>query len=160
MASTLELLRKLSAQNVDYILVGGMAAIAHGASTVTEDVDICIKFDLATMERLLRALQDEHPRQRMNPARPPLGDDPKAYIDFKNLYLITDDGVLDLLGEIAAIGDFDKISPHTVEMDLGGFRCRVIGLEDLIACKRAIGRPKDVRVADELELVRSRVEKK
>jgi phage protein U len=37
MGSTLDLLRKLSARNVEYILVEGMAAIAHGASTVTED---------------------------------------------------------------------------------------------------------------------------
>ena len=44
MASTLDLLRRLVEHGVEFVLVGGMAAAAHGASIVTEDVDICIRF--------------------------------------------------------------------------------------------------------------------
>ena len=156
MASTLELLRRLSAENVDYVLVGGMAAIAHGSSTVTEDVDVCIRFDLPTLSGLFRALDGTHPRERMNPARPPLGT-PEQFVGYRNLYLVTDEGVLDLLGEILTSGDFEAVANHAIEMDLGGFRCRVLGLDDLIRCKRALGRPKDLNAADELERVRQKL---
>ena len=56
MVSTLELLRRLAAENAEFILVGGMACIAHGGSVVTEDVDVCIPFTLPNLERVLRAL--------------------------------------------------------------------------------------------------------
>ena len=133
MASTLELLRRLSTEKVEFVLVGGMAAIAHGSATVTEDVDLCIRFDLPTLTGVLRALAGTNPRERMNPLKPPVGE-PARYVGYRNLYLVTDDGVLDLLSEILAVGDYPAVVANAVEMDLGGFSCRVIGLEDLIAC--------------------------
>ncbi|MFT3839492.1 MAG: hypothetical protein QM723_21090 [Myxococcaceae bacterium] len=160
MGSTLDLLRRLTEAKVDYVLVGGMAAIAHGASTVTEDADICINFDLATLTAAFKALEPLHPRQRMNPAKPPLGTDPAPFVGYKNLYLLTDDGVLDLLGEVVAVGGYERVAARAVELDLGAFRCRVMGLDDLIECKRALGRPKDVRAAAELDRVRARVQPK
>ncbi|MCC6337343.1 MAG: nucleotidyltransferase [Myxococcales bacterium] len=156
MASTLELLRRLSTQKVDFVLVGGMAAIAHGSAAVTEDVDVCIRFDEATLSGIFRALAGTNPRQRMHPARPPLGDEPRAFVGNKNLYVVTDEGVIDLLGEIVAVGGYDAVAATALSLDLGGFQCRVVGLKELIACKRALGRPKDLRVAQELEEVLSR----
>lgn len=156
MASTLDLLRRLADHGVEYVLVGGMAAAAHGSSVVTEDVDICIRFDLATLERLLAALRDSHPRQRMQPQRDPLSDDPKTYLGWRNLYVVTDEGQLDVLSEVTGVGGLDDLLPRSDELDLGGFRCRVIGLDDLIRAKRTLGRPKDIRVALELEAVRRR----
>ncbi|HUB08501.1 MAG TPA: hypothetical protein VMB50_15960 [Myxococcales bacterium] len=154
MASTLDLLRRLADHGVEFVLVGGMAAAAHGSSVVTEDVDICIRFDLATLERLLAALRDSHPRQRMRPQRDPLSDDPKTYLRWRNLYVVTDEGQLDVLSEVTGVGGLDDLLPRSDELDLGGFRCRVIGLDDLIRAKRTLGRPKDIRVALELEAVR------
>lgn len=159
MASTLALLRRLAAENVDFVLVGGMAAVAHGSASVTEDVDVCIRFDEPTLRALFRALEGTHPRQRMHPARPALGDDPLAYVGYKNLYLVTDDGIVDFLSEIVAVGDYAAASAGAVTLDLGGFECRVLGLDQLIACKRALGRPKDLRVAVELDAVRVRTKR-
>ncbi len=157
MASTLELLRRLTAQNVEFVLVGGMAAIAHGASTVTEDADVCIRFDAQTIERVLRAVADLNPRNRMHPARPPVSMNVDDYAGFKNLYLATDEGVLDLLSEIVAVGGLEEVARNAVSLDLGGFSCRVVGLDELIRCKRALGRPKDQRVVQELSLVLRRL---
>lgn len=55
MASTLGLLQRLVAEKVEFVLVGGMAAIAHGSAAVTEDVDVCIGFDEPTMRAVFRA---------------------------------------------------------------------------------------------------------
>lgn len=73
MASTLGLLRRLVAEKVEFVLVGGMAAIAHGSASVTEDVDVCIRFDEPTMNSVFRALDGTNPRNRMSPDRSPLG---------------------------------------------------------------------------------------
>lgn len=153
MASTLELLRRLSAEKVEFVLIGGMAAIAHGASTVTEDADVCIRFDLHTLRGVFRALEGLNPRQRMHPARLPLGGSPEAFVGTRNLYVVTDEGVLDLLGEVVAVGNYEAVRARAVDFDLGGFTCKVLGLEALIECKRALGRPKDHQVARELERV-------
>lgn len=156
MASTLDLLRRLTEQNVDFVLVGGMAAAAHGSLTVTEDVDVCIDFSEESLRRLLTALSGTSPRQRMRPDQPPLSNDPSSYIGFKNLYVICDWGQIDFLGEIIGVGTFKEIVTHAIWMDLGGFQCRVMSLEDLILSKKTLGRPKDLRVVSELELVLKR----
>ena len=153
MASTLDLLRRLAEQGVEYVLVGGMAAAAHGSSVVTEDVDICLRFDLPTLTRLLAALRESHPRHRMQPQRSALPEDPAAFVGWRNLYVVTDEGQLDILGEITGVGTLDALLPKSVLLDLGGFQCRVMGIEDLILAKRTLGRPKDLRVVLELETV-------
>jgi predicted nucleotidyltransferase len=153
-------LRRLVAEKVDFVLVGGLAAVAHGASTVTEDVDVCIRFDTPTLHALFRALSGTNPRQRMTPDRPPLGSDPLAYVGFKNLYVVTDDGVIDFLGNITGLGPLDRVKLNAVKMDLGGFTVPVMGLEDLLTAKRAVGRNKDLRVVQELETVLARNQEK
>ena len=88
MASTLDLpAKKLTEHGVPFVLVGGMAAAAHGSTLVTEDVDVCVRFDLDTLERLLAALQGTRPRHRTPPNYPELSDDPTAYVGWRNPYL-------------------------------------------------------------------------
>lgn len=153
MASTLELLRRLTNEKTEFVLVGGMAAIAHGCSIATEDVDVCLRFDAVTLERVWRALKDLDPRERMHHARPPLGADFTPYIGYRNLYLTTTTGVVNLLSTIVGVGDYDQVSQGALDLDLGGFRCRVMSLERLLICKRTLARPKDLRVVGELEVI-------
>ncbi len=159
MASTLGLLRRLVAEKVEFVLVGGLAAIAHGSASVTEDVDVCIRFDEPTLIGIFQALEGTNPRERMNPARPPLGTDPRRFVGNRNLYVTTDDGVIDLLGEITGLGSFERVAANAVSLRLSDFEVRVVGLEDLIRSKRTLARPKDLRVARELELVLERLGK-
>jgi hypothetical protein len=155
MGSTLDLLQKLSESGVPFVLVGGMAAAAHGSLLVTEDVDACICFDLETLGPLLVALRGSHPRLRVPPNYAALSDDPSTYVGWRNLYLATDEAQLDLLGEVTGVGSFDDVSRGAIELDLGPFTCKVMGIDDLIRAKRALGRPKDLRAALELEAIRS-----
>lgn len=160
MASTLDLLKRLTDHRVDFVLVGGMAAALHGSALVTEDVDVCTHFSRDNVERILAALQGLNPRQRMVSGRPALATDASSYTGWRNLYVTTDLGQLDFLGQITGVGDYAAVSRGAIEVDLGGFRCRVMGLDDLIQAKRALGRPKDLRSAEELEAVRSRLLKR
>lgn len=159
MASTLGLLRRLQNARVEFVLVGGFAAIAHGSAAVTEDVDVCVRFDEPTVTGICRALEGVHPVERMSPRRPALAADPLHYVGYRNLYVATDEGVIDFLGEITGLGTFERVAANAVEMQLADFSVRVVGLSDLITAKRALARPKDLRVARELELVLERLKK-
>ena len=69
------------------------------------------------------------------------------------MYVTTDDGVIDFHGEITGRGSFERVAQNAVDIQLGGSPLRVIGIEDLIVSKRKLARPKDQRVALELEAV-------
>jgi len=153
MVSTLELLRRLVAEKVEFVLAGGMAAVAHGSAEVTEDVGVCIRFDEATLGGLFRALGGLNPRQRMRPARPPLGPDPRAFVGYRNLYVATDAGVVDFLGEVTGVGGLDRLKQRAISLRLADFEVPVMGIEDLVTAKRTLARPKDLRVVRELEHV-------
>jgi hypothetical protein len=155
MASTLDLLKHLTEHHVEFVLIGGMAATVHGSSVVTEDVDLCTHFSLANVERILAALDGLHPRQRMTPDRPALSADASTYVGWRNLYVVTDLGQLDLLGQVTGVGDYSALRQHAISIDLGEFTCWVMGVDDLIRSKIALGRPKDLRVAKELEALRT-----
>lgn len=152
----LALTQRLAEARVDFVIVGGIAATFHGTTLVTDDLDICVRFDLDTCERLLEAVHGLEPRERMRPDRPPLANDPSAFVGNRNLYLWTTLGVLDVLGEITGVGGLDVIRRDAVEGQLGGFTARFMSLDHLLASKRAVGRPKDLRVAIELEELRGR----
>ncbi len=160
MASTLEILKRLTAHKVEFVVVGGMAGVAHGSSYVTEDVDVCAPFSPENLARIVEALRGLNPCWRMQPRRPPLQDDPAALSSFHNLYLVTELGQVDFLDEIMGVGSYEEVRKQSIEMQLGGAICRVIDLDSLIRAKRALGRAKDVPVAVELEAIRERLRRK
>jgi hypothetical protein len=153
MADFESLLTRLAEHHVDFVIVGGFAAVAHGSSMVTQDVDICCRFAPDNLMRLQEALADLHPVHRMTPKRLPLQLTPKTCEGLRNLYLETDLGQLDCLSEIAGVGDFEQAKTHSVEIDLGTGTCRVLSLDALIAAKAAMGRPKDREVIKQLKAI-------
>jgi len=157
MASTLEILRRLNQHGVEYVLVGGMAGVLYGSSLVTEDVDVCAPFDAENLAKIISALGDLNPRHRMNPSHPPMAMDADKLAGFKNLYLITDLGQIDLLSAITGLGAYREVSRHAVDANLRGLSCKVLDIDNLIRARRAVGRPKDLQAAAELEVIRRRL---
>ena len=80
-------------------------------------------------------------------------DNPEPDVALNNLYLETDLGPVDFLGEIKGIGGFEHVRQISVEIDLFGKRCRVISIEGLIRAKEALGREKDLLAAKELRAI-------
>jgi hypothetical protein len=152
------LLRRLCDNGVEFVIVGGFAAVSHGVTRVTRDIDLCIPFTRENLVRVRSALEGIHPRHRMIPGRIPLTGDPTELEQFKNLYLETDLGALDLLSEIAGIGDFLRVLERgTVTLPLWGMPCKVLGLEGLIEAKQAMSAPKDRQDLLELKAIRQRL---
>jgi len=137
------LLERLIRQEMDFVVVGGYAAVAHGSTLVTLDVDICCAFTPGNLLKLQDAVCDLHPVHRMTPNRLPLALTSKSCKGLKNLYLDTDCGQLDCLGAVLGIGNFPEVKKRSVEIDLPFGRCRLLALDALIEAKKAMGRPRD-----------------
>lgn len=157
MASTLEILRRLNQHEVEYVLVGGMAGVLYGSSLVTEDVDVCTPFEPKNLAKIVSALGDLNPRHRTNPNHPPMTPKAVDLAGFKNLYLITDLGQIDLLSEISGVGGYPEVSRHSIAANLRDLVCKVLDIDSLIRARRAVGRPKDLQAVAELEVIRRRL---
>lgn len=152
------LLERLLKAQVDFVLVGGYAAVLHGSSQVTHDLDICAVMTEPELSKLKSALIGLDARHRMNPSfQPPLEDYPKRAGEIKNFFLKTKAGVLDILDEVAPAGTFEEIKRRSIGIKLFGHDCRVISLDDLIRVKQSMNRPKDRFVLEELMEIKNRL---
>ncbi len=69
----------------------------------------------------------------------------------------TDLGQLDLLGSLAGIGSYDEVKKHFIEVTIFGLPCPVLDIDSLIKTKKEVGRPKDLQVVLELEVIREKI---
>ncbi|MFO0698465.1 MAG: hypothetical protein U0236_04490 [Nitrospira sp.] len=145
------LIKLLATAHVEFILVGGAAATAHGASRLTVDLDVVYGRSNQNLDRLTACLAPYHPYLRGAPEGLPFQLDTPTLRRGLNFTLITDVGALDLLGEIIGGGQYEDLLPHTIDIELFGVSCRCITLSRLIEVKRAAGRPKDLEALAELE---------
>lgn len=151
-----ELLRRLSSSGVEFVVVGGVAAAAHGSPRSTQDVDIVYRRDAANLDRLAAALAPVHPYLRGAPPGLPFRLDVATLRAGLNFTLVTDLGWIDLLGEIAGAGKYEDLASHTIRAEMFGSEFLVVDLDTLIRAKRAAGRPKDLETIAELEALRER----
>ena len=145
------LLRVLDEGGVAYIVVGGVAARAHGSSRLTDDLDISYARDSANLKRLVAALKPLKPYLRGAPPGLPFAWSVATLKAGLNFTLVTTAGAIDLLGDITGGGGYDQLEPHALTITLFGREVRLLDLPWLIKVKRAAGRPKDLEVVAELE---------
>ena len=155
MQNLAELTRRLIEARVEFVLVGGFAAIAHGVLRATRDVDVCCNFTESNLMRIQEAVANLHPVH--NPRHDlPLELTRESCAGLKNLYLKTDLGILDCLGEIKAIGGYDEVLKRSVELELPIGKCRVIDIDALIAAKVAMDRDHDRITVKDLKEIKRR----
>src|SRR5262245_44045455 len=114
------LIERLDRAGVDFIIVGGVAAAAHGAVRTTLDLDIVYARTPGNMQRLVDALREIGPYPRGAPEGLPFRWDPKTISNGLNFTLRTALGDLDLLGEITAGGGYETLMAHSIEVTLFG----------------------------------------
>jgi predicted nucleotidyltransferase len=148
-----QLLQRLADAGLDFVIVGGYAAITHGSAYLTRDVDICAVLTEENVARLRQALGDWNPKHRMTPQRLSFLTHPPAGQPLNNLYLQTDMGVIDVISSVLGVGDFSRLRDKAEELEVDGRRYWVISLEDLIKAKEAMGREKDLLTATELRAI-------
>ena len=103
MATLSQLVQRLSNAEIDFVIVGGYAALLHGSTLVTRDLDICALLSRSDVAKLRAALSDLNPRHRLTSQKLSFLDTPDSDVDVKNLYLETELGTVDILSSIRCV---------------------------------------------------------
>ena len=151
------LLARLHHRGVEFVLIGGVCGVMHGSGLLTVDLGVCCRFDPANLRRLESALCDLHPYHRLTPNKLPFVLTDEFCLGLKNLYLQTDLGKLDCLGDVLGVGDYEAALKRSIEFNLSFGAIRMFDLETLIVSKEAAGREKDKYA---LPVLRALAEKK
>jgi hypothetical protein len=151
----IQALKHLARHEVEFVVVGGIAAALNGASRTTQDVDIVYRRNPDNFAKIVRALAPLNPYLRGAPPGLPFIFDEETLAKGLNFTLTTTLCDLDLIGEAPGGGEFDKLIANAeVARDDEG-TIYFASLPDLIRMKRAAGRPKDFEALAELEILLS-----
>jgi hypothetical protein len=153
------LIGALVRSDVEFIIVGGVAATVHGSVRLTLDLDVVYARSTANLDRLSGALAPLAPYLRDVAPGLPFSLSADTLRAGLNFTLTTSAGSLDLFGEIAGGGTYEALLQHSIEIELFGLRCRCLDLPTLIAAKRAAGRPRDLDAIAELEVLRQEIDR-
>ena len=140
---TSEILRGLVAAGVDFIIVGGTAAVMLGAPVVTEDIDIVHQRTPENVDRLLAWLLAHDAFHRFDLMKRQLPPTKDSLLGTGHINLQTRLGKLDVLCELGAGEGYEEILNDTVSLTDGATNVRVLDLPRLIATKARAGRAKD-----------------
>ncbi len=102
-----KLLQVLSEYRVEFIIIGGAAAIVHGSSRLTQDLDVVYHRSQENITRLANALQEQKPYLRGAPPGLPFQWSEATIRMGLNFTLQTNLGDLDLLGEVTGGGKYE-----------------------------------------------------
>ena len=148
------ILKSLTSSEVDFVIVGGVAITTHGSAYLTRDLDLCYSRTSKNLKKIVAALSEFEPRFRGFPENLPFVFDVSTLRNGTNFTFVTKIGDVDLLGEVAGVGNYKEVLENSEYKDLFGLQVRVLTLEGLIKAKRAAGRTKDLLVLPELEALR------
>ncbi len=136
-----DIIRALVTHEVEFVIVGGIAAVLRGTPVTTFDLDVVYERSPANIERLLSVLgeldavaRDDH--RRLRPGKSHLQSPGHKLLE-------TNQGPLDLLGTIEENTGFDDLVGESDWLEVAGQQVRVLSLERLIRVKERLARPKD-----------------
>lgn len=148
-----EILRLLTERGVDFVVIGGYAAVLHGSPRVTQDLDITVAPDPPNLKALAKVLADLGARLYGVDEEVPFVADEQTLARVELLTLETELGKLDLLALPAGAPPYADLREHAARFDVGGFLVRVADIPQLIAMKEIAGRPKDLADIAELDAI-------
>ncbi|HLA94455.1 MAG TPA: hypothetical protein VK612_01955 [Pyrinomonadaceae bacterium] len=140
----------LADNNVEYVVVGGVAITLHASGYITQDLDFCYLRTRENIHHLVTALNPFDPMPRNWPDGLPFIFDESTLMNGTNFTFDTSIGAIDLLGEVKGIGNYTDALANSVTYQIYGLEVRAFTLEALIISKTAADRPKDHLVLPEL----------
>lgn len=144
-----QLLQTLDRHGVEFIVIGGVAGLAHGSSYPTYDLDIVYARDATNLERLAAALAEIGVTLRGAPADLPFTPDARTLENGANFAFDTGWGSFDILADAAGMRAYEAMRADARLDTIEGVMVRIVSLDDLIAMKRAANRPKDKLMIEE-----------
>lgn len=149
-----EILRRLVQRGVDFVVIGGIAAVLHGSARNTFDLDICFATDDANLAALGDVLTALGARLKGVDESIPYVPDARTLRQVELLTLVTSLGELDVLARPPGARAYQDLRRNADRYDLGGFNVSVASIDDLIAMKQSAGRAKDLLDVEELEAIK------
>lgn len=159
----IDLIAALNRYDVDFVVIGGVALLAHRAGRATKDLDIVPDPAADNLDRLWMALESIEATPLdlgdFEPNEAPL-DWTRANLDFGGNWLLsTNVGRIDVVQYVAGVADYEQLRTNAVDIiDPGAGRIWFAGRDDLISMKRAAGRPQDLIDIERIEREASRYE--
>ena len=153
------ILQTLDRHAVRFVVIGGIAGRLWGSTTVTNDLDVCYAREDANLEAMAGALTDLDVKLRGASRDLPFRADARTLKMGDHFTFTTSAGNLDIRGTPAGSGGYAALARTATAMDVGGVTVLVAAIEDLIAMKRAAGRPKDLIEVEVLSAVREELER-
>lgn len=148
------IIRHFCSEDVEFIIIGGLAASLHGSSYITVDTDLCYNRSPKNINRLAKSLTSIHATLRDAPPNLPFHPDSETLRAGLNFTFSTDLGDIDLFGEVGGLGLYSDVLRQAEEITLFGFSVHVLSLDGLLRAKRATARRKDLTIVPELEALR------
>jgi hypothetical protein len=154
------LLVRLKEQGVEFVVIGGVCGVLHGIALLTYDLDICCRWSRENLRRIESAVKDLHPYHRLAANKLPLELTDELGDRLKNVYLQTDWGILDCLGEVAGLGAYEQVLQHSITRQTSYGEFRILTLDALIAAKEVAGREKDLFAVRLLRCIKEKNQQK
>lgn len=156
-------LEKLNDEDVEFVIVGGVAARLYGSTRLTHDVDIVPSLAPESWRKTVECLWEGGGRPRIPESLETIADvrNVQAWIAEKNMRALnfrSEDGYVEVDLLVAESERFDSLKERATAVEFRGKTYLIAALDDLIAMKRAAGRPKDMLDIQELEDIRSRTQ--
>jgi len=151
--SLIRIAELLHSHGVEFVVIGGQAAVLYGSPIPTYDVDLSYRRSRQNLERLAAALRAICPTLRGAPPDLPFRLDAESLAVGANFTFNTSLGPLDLLGWVEPLGEYEQFVSRATTIDVQGIPLLVLSLEDLITIKRHLGRPKDRADLVQLEAI-------
>ncbi len=147
------ILRALTERGVDFVVIGGLAAVLHGSARITQDIDICFATDPDNLQALGEVLTGLRARLSGIDEDVPFVPDEATLHNVEVLTLDTDAGKLDVLARPSGFPGYDTLRAQADRLDIDGASFLIAAIPDLLAMKAAAGRPKDLSDIAELEAI-------
>ena len=150
------LIAALAEGGVDFVVIGGIAAILHGSPTITHDLDIVFESSAENRERLGAVLTGLGAKPWGLDEELPFEADARTLDRIQLLTLETSAGRIDVMHPPAGSPSYEQLRARAELVEIADQRRRipVAAIDDLIAMKRAAGRPKDLATVAELEAIK------
>lgn len=150
------LLTPLVRHGVDFVLIGGMAGLAHGSNYPSYDLDVVYSRKRDNIGRLVAALRELDVHLRGAPPELEFVLDERTIENGANFTFVTPFGDFDILGDVAGLKGFDELIARAEEKEIAGLPIPVASIDHLIAMKRAANRPKDRNMVEEYLVIADR----
>jgi hypothetical protein len=147
-------------EDVEFVVIGGFAAVVRGSSLPTKDIDVIPSRDRLNLDRLGKALTRMNAKIRISGEPVPTKIDGGFHANMPHmLNLVTDFGEIDLtFSPAGSTGDFDGWRRGATSEEIEeGLTVLVASLDDVIDSKRAANRPKDQMALPYLESLRDEI---